>query len=158
MFLLITKCGKKQQKRKHILLRKTEPRLENFYETKQSLRISFCWPLYCKYMAARAVTKCRGAEHTPLLTRASEQASSFSNHHQKISISQGTPCFVKYNIFGNCYVRLSPNIFQKLWVSWTDVLLLDKINFLSASTNFSFHLGQMALISVATIDRSTVPV
>lgn len=87
-----------------------------------------------------------------------EQASSFFNHHQTINISQGTPCFVNYNSFGNCYVRLSPNIFQKLWVSWPDVLLLDKINFLSASANFSFHLGQMVLISVVTIDMSTVPV
>lgn len=102
--------GKKQQKRKHILLRKTEPRLEKFYETKQRLRMSFCWHLYHKYMAARAVTKCSGAEHTALLTRAPEQASSFFSHHQKIVIGQGAPCFVKYNIFGNCCVRLSPNI------------------------------------------------
>lgn len=85
MFLLITKCGGKQQKRKHILLKKTEPRLENFYETKQSLRISFCWPLYCKYMAARAVTKCRGAEHTPLLTRTQSKQTAFS-----ITIKQST--------------------------------------------------------------------
>lgn len=84
-FHLLQNVGKKQQKRKHILLRKTEPRLEKFYETKQRLRMSFCWHLYHKYMAARAVTKCSGTEHTALLPELQSKQVAFSITTKKLS-------------------------------------------------------------------------
>ena len=158
MFLLITKCGKKTTKKKTHFTKKTEPRLEKLYENKQRQRMSFCWPLYHKFMTARAVTKRSGAEHTALLTRAPEQASSFFNHHQKSSSAKAYHALSNIISLVIAVSDCPPTSSKSYEYLWPGVLFLDNINFLSASANSSFHLGQMALTSVVTIDMSTMPV